>query len=205
MARTWWCHLKFHLDFTFVCTQITQTQHHFFLLTLGVILGFLCGQVCQPVQSRAVALSWWARLLGRSLGEVTGGGCTTGRVTSIAYTFPTPTVCWRCCLCSFCFDCWCLPLWFWSSANTRSCSCKAATTACCRLLRYTQPYIRALKFNTQKCRNAHLKKVKLHNITCEIPFGALGRTRGFVCRLAQGQLALIPHLPLAACTMSPML
>lgn len=42
-------------------------------------------------------------------------------------------------------------------------------------------------------------------VDCEIPLGALGRTRGLVCRLVQGQLALIPHLPLAECTMSPML
>lgn len=42
-------------------------------------------------------------------------------------------------------------------------------------------------------------------MTCEIPFGAIWRTSGFVCRLAQGQLALIPHFPLAECTMSPML
>lgn len=42
-------------------------------------------------------------------------------------------------------------------------------------------------------------------MTCEIPFGAIWRTSGFVCLLAQGQLALIPHFPLAECTMSPML
>lgn len=42
-------------------------------------------------------------------------------------------------------------------------------------------------------------------MTCEIPLGAIWRTSGFVCRLAQGQLALIPHFPLAECTMSPML
>lgn len=56
------------------------------------------------------------------------------------------------------------------------------------------------------CSNAELrKKIIRHKITCEIPLGALGRTRGFVCRLAHGQLALIPHFPLAECTMSPML
>ncbi len=42
-------------------------------------------------------------------------------------------------------------------------------------------------------------------LACERPFGALGRTKGLLCRLVQGQFALIPHLPLAACTMSPML
>lgn len=49
------------------------------------------------------------------------------------------------------------------------------------------------------------KKKLWLNSTCDIPLGASGRTRGLACRLAQGQLALIPHLPLAACTMSPML
>lgn len=42
-------------------------------------------------------------------------------------------------------------------------------------------------------------------LACERPFGALGRTKGLLCRLMQGQFALIPHLPLAECTMSPML
>jgi len=41
--------------------------------------------------------------------------------------------------------------------------------------------------------------------TCDIPLGPLGRTRVLPYRLVQGQLALMPHLPLAACTMSPML
>lgn len=42
-------------------------------------------------------------------------------------------------------------------------------------------------------------------LACDRPFGALDRTKGLLCRLVQGQLALIPHFPLAACTMSPML
>lgn len=55
----------------------------------------------------------------------------------------------------------------------------------------------------QKCKTK--KKMVWHKSTCVIPLGALGRTRGLVCRLAQGQLALMPHFPLAECTMSPML
>lgn len=141
-GRTQWCNFNFNIDFDFFyALRLHWLSISSFQLTLGVILGFLCGQVCQPVQSRAVALSWWARFLGRGLDEVTGGGCATGGVTGAAHSFSSPTVWRRCCLCSFCFDRWCFSLWFWSGANTRSCSCEDATTACCRLLRQAQPDI----------------------------------------------------------------
>lgn len=49
------------------------------------------------------------------------------------------------------------------------------------------------------------KERKKSSHTCARPLGTLGRAAGLLCRLVQGQLALIPHLPRAACTMSPIL
>lgn len=134
MARRQWCNLNFNIEFVFLGTlRLHWPSVHSFLLTSGVILSLLCSQVCQPVQSRAVALSWWACLLGGGLAEVTRGWCTTGGVTGTAHSFSSPTVWWRCCLCRFCFDHWRFSLRFWSGAYTGGCRCEDATTACCRL------------------------------------------------------------------------
>lgn len=41
--------------------------------------------------------------------------------------------------------------------------------------------------------------------SCDIPLVTAGLNTDLFCRLIQGQFALIPHLPRAACTMSPIL